>query len=177
MYFPLAFRLSKKHVCSFKKKMSYQYLSYLSLTIKMSHNPGDKSVTMCGIAQEWEENTKTFTRPWHVTVETINQVSLSLRSVTKIIMEILYFKLDFHTIKLFFLIDKASVCWIHCEPELGADSCSLLRQGEHRRPSEGAHWLRSVSSKEHLLKIKEKHRVCSNCQKKRHSIALPKYWK
>ena len=56
--------------------MSYRYLSYLSLTIKMSHNPGDKSVTMCGIAQEWEEYTKTLTRPWHVTVETINQVSL-----------------------------------------------------------------------------------------------------
>ncbi|XP_034089092.1 complement C2 [Gymnodraco acuticeps] len=35
----------------------------------------DKSVTMCGIAQEWEEYTKTFTRPWHVTVETINKIT------------------------------------------------------------------------------------------------------
>ncbi|KAK5868479.1 hypothetical protein PBY51_009489 [Eleginops maclovinus] len=33
----------------------------------------DKSVTMCGIAQEREEYKKTFTRPWHVTVETINK--------------------------------------------------------------------------------------------------------
>ncbi|XP_074497464.1 complement C2 [Sebastes fasciatus] len=29
----------------------------------------DKSVTMCGVAQEWEEGKTAYTRPWHVTVE------------------------------------------------------------------------------------------------------------
>ncbi|XP_029301612.1 LOW QUALITY PROTEIN: complement C2 [Cottoperca gobio] len=33
----------------------------------------DKSVTMCGVAQEWEKDEMTFTRPWHVTVEMVTR--------------------------------------------------------------------------------------------------------
>lgn len=64
--------------------------------------------------------------------------------------------------------DFRFVFWIHCEPELGADSCSLLCQNEQRpSPSEAAHTTWSVSAQEIVseIEIHERKVVKSSVEK------------
>lgn len=56
-------------------KSSDQHFSLSSWTFKMFHNTGDKSVTMCGVAQELGEDKTAHTRPWHVTLTKTKNVS------------------------------------------------------------------------------------------------------
>ncbi|XP_054468830.1 complement C2 [Anoplopoma fimbria] len=41
----------------------------------------DKSVTMCGVAQERQDDNRAYTRPWHVTVEAVTNVPKATKSV------------------------------------------------------------------------------------------------
>lgn len=97
------------------------------------HTTGDKSVTMCGVAQEdvskeREDDGNVFTKPWHVTV-TMKTVrasrSHSLKYCFIILEYILTQTLSSSTVHVLFRV--------HCERELGADGCSLLCQSEYRK--------------------------------------------
>ncbi|XP_031716667.1 complement C2 [Anarrhichthys ocellatus] len=41
----------------------------------------DKSVTMCGVAQEQDEDKMAYTRPWHVKVETLSKITPCVGSI------------------------------------------------------------------------------------------------
>lgn len=67
----------------------------------MFHNTGDKSVTMCGVAQEdismgqEEEDKGVYTKPWHVTVTMTGVRALHSAQHTHNPFNVL--KVDFHT--------------------------------------------------------------------------------
>lgn len=98
---------------------------------------------MCGIAQEHmkdpEENKALHTKPWHVSV-TVTKVralhSLSLHPP-------LHIKEWTFTHEHFPPLTDSALFRIYSEPKLGADSCSLLCQSQHRQcPSGGVNTTR-----------------------------------
>lgn len=103
---------------------------------------------MCGVAQEdtsedQKDVTEAYTRPWHVTV-TITAVRVLHRQKRK--QPIWYFGGDFHPHTHFLHCAVRILFRIHREPELGADSCSLLCQSKYRQSlTASANKTRSVS--------------------------------
>lgn len=90
---------------------------------------GDKSVTMCGVAQEvtQEGDRQAYTKPWHVTVTAgrVRALHLFHRSLKSRFFFFFFYNTSIPAVCVLFRI--------HREPELGADSCPLFYTSEYRQ--------------------------------------------
>lgn len=101
----------------------------MTFGIFLFHDAGDKSVTMCGVAQEETGGEgQGYTRPWHVTVTSVRALDSRTHTLTA---EFPHTALDSNigTLPSHVAGGKSpsnAVFGIHRESKLGADSSSLL---------------------------------------------------